>query len=299
MIIDYDYLSKIKKAVSLYTRRKTSNILEGEFRSIYKSRSMDFEDLKEYTPGDEVHDIDWKSSSRMGTTLVRRYMTDRRHNVMFVCDCGAKMRGDTPGGEPKAEVTLLTFGTVAYMVERCGADVALAYPQDSSSVISSFGGGTDHLEELLYGYEKVICNDPHRSAEQTLKDVLDTINKTMIIFFISDVETLSRMDTNLLRAVSENHDIVMLGIEDASLFGDNVYDLDRGSYEKFFISHSKALREFVRDHKREMAASIDLKCRESRSSAISIACAGDIIDGSVILLDWYKHGNYGYITSSI
>ena len=121
----------------------------------------------------------------------------------------------------------------------------------------------------------------------------------MIIFLITDVETLSRVDDKLLRAVSENHDMVMLGIEDAPLTCDNVYDLEKGSYERFFISHNKALKEYIRGHRRETAASIDRKCMESRTSAISIACAGDIIDGSVLLLDWYKNGNYGYITASV
>ena len=68
MNIDYEYLSKIRRAVALYTNKKTSNILDGDFHSIHKGRSMEFEDLKEYALGDEVHDIDWKSSSRMGKT---------------------------------------------------------------------------------------------------------------------------------------------------------------------------------------------------------------------------------------
>ncbi len=299
MFIDYDYLSKIKRALSLYTRRKTSNILEGEFRSIYKSRSMDFEDLKEYTPGDEVHDIDWKSSSRMGTTLVRRYMTDRRHNVMFVCDCGGKMKGDTPLGESKAETMLLTFGTVAYMVGRCGADVAIAYPNSDSCAITSFGSGTDHLEEMMYGYESVICNEPGCDLWTTLRNVIDTVKKTMIIFLITDVETLSKAELKLLQAVSASHDMVMLGIEDAPLTGANVYDLDRSSYEHFFISHNRKLEEFERMRRRNTAGIIDDKCKGSRTSAISIACAGDIIDGAVILMEQYKHGNYGYITASV
>ena len=144
MNLDYELLTKIRRAVALYTTRKTSNILEGDYRSIYKSRSMDFEDLKEYTLGDEVHDIDWKSSSRMGTTLVRRYMTDRRHNVMFVCDCGSKMMGDTAAGESKKELALTTFGTIAYISQKNGADVALAYPCNNTSAISIFKSDTAH-----------------------------------------------------------------------------------------------------------------------------------------------------------
>ena len=48
MKIDYEYLSKIRRAVALYTKRKTSNILDGDFRSIHRGRSLEFDDLKEY-----------------------------------------------------------------------------------------------------------------------------------------------------------------------------------------------------------------------------------------------------------
>ena len=52
MQLDYEYLSRIRRAVSLYTNRKTSNILDGDFHSIHRGRSMEFDDLKTYTFGD-------------------------------------------------------------------------------------------------------------------------------------------------------------------------------------------------------------------------------------------------------
>ena len=156
MQLDYEYLSRIRRAVALYTNRKTSNILDGDFHSIHRGRSMEFDDLKLYSFGDDVHDIDWKSSSRMGDILVRRYMTDRRHNVMFVCDCGVKMKGDTMAGHSKKELALMTFGTIAYITGRNGADYAMAIPRDNRAMISLFRSGPEHMERLLYEYEKEI-----------------------------------------------------------------------------------------------------------------------------------------------
>ena len=57
--MDYEYLSRIRAEIEITSRRKTSNILEGEFTSIYRGRSLDFDDLREYTVGDNVRDIDW------------------------------------------------------------------------------------------------------------------------------------------------------------------------------------------------------------------------------------------------
>ena len=55
-----DYVTKIKSNITIYATKKTSNILDGEYSSIYKGRSMDFDDLREYVIGVDVKDIDWK-----------------------------------------------------------------------------------------------------------------------------------------------------------------------------------------------------------------------------------------------
>ena len=57
--MDYDNLSKIRAQVSLYTNRKTSNVLDGDFTSVFRGRSLDFDDLREYAYGDNIKDIDW------------------------------------------------------------------------------------------------------------------------------------------------------------------------------------------------------------------------------------------------
>ncbi len=299
MNIDYEYLSRIRRAVTLYTNRKTSNILEGDFHSIHKGRSMDFEDLKEYTPGDEVHDIDWKSSSRMGTILVRRYMTDRRHNMMFVCDCGTKMTGDTPSGEAKKELALMTFGTMAYIAGRNGADYALSFPNASGAFMSMFKSGADHLERLLYEYQKCVTTDGAQNITKTLKDVINNVHKRMIIFLITDVSTLATIDKNLIRAITMDHDLVAIGIQDAGLTGQSVFDLDVGRYERFFFSHNAKLRELEQGIRTEEADIINENCRQGRASVVSIKKESEIIDNIILLLERYRHGNYGYITTTV
>ena len=68
------YINKIKANISIYASKKTSNILDGSYKSIYKGRSLNFEDLREYVIGDNIKDIDWKASARSGNILVRQYI---------------------------------------------------------------------------------------------------------------------------------------------------------------------------------------------------------------------------------
>ncbi|RKM58121.1 DUF58 domain-containing protein [Butyrivibrio sp. X503] len=299
MNIDYEYLSRIRRAVALYTNRKTSNILDGDFHSIHKGRSMEFDDLKEYNIGDDVHDIDWKSSSRMGTTLVRRYVTDRRHNVMFVCDCGRKMLGDTPKGESKKELALMTFGALAYITGRNGADFALSYPGDTNATLSIFKSGPEHLEALLYDYEKHVGVDGGVSLEQTLKNVVSVVHKKMIIVVIADMEGIASISGDVMRAITSEHDLLAIGIEDAMLTGGNTYDNDLGRYEKRFLSFNNKLHKLELEERERICDIASDNTKHSRVSLVSVSSQSEMIDSAIVLFERYRHGNYGYIKTTV
>jgi uncharacterized protein (DUF58 family) len=299
MQLDYEYLSRIRRAVSLYTNRKTSNILDGDFHSIHRGRSMEFDDLKTYTFGDDVHDIDWKSSSRMGDILVRRYMTDRRHNVMFVCDCGSKMLGDSRGGDAKRELALMTFGTIAYITGRNGADYALAYPDGNKSMISLFRSGPEHMEKLLYDLEKKITLDHEISVSDVLGEIMSTVHKRMIIFLITDMDGLNKLDGNLLRGITADHDLMIINIEDSMLTGDITYDTDLSLYEKFFFSHNKRLHQEELRIRQEILQNASELCKQNKVGLTCISTESQIIDATIDLLERYRHGYYGFITATL
>ncbi len=293
MKLDYEYLSKIRRAVALYTKRKTSNILDGDFHSVHRGRSMEFDDLKEYAIGDDVHDIDWKSSSRMGSILVRRYMTDRRHNVMFICDRGSKMLGDTSAGETKKELSVMTFGTIAYIVGRNGADFALSYPGDHRANVSYFKSGSDYLESLIYDYDGCVTIDANYSLVDTITEILNTVHKRMIIFLLTDMEGLAQLSDGTIRSITKEHDLLIINVDDAYLTGDTVFDNQMSRYERFFLSHSRALHnEEVRQRKEILSWASEI-CKRNRSCLVTISKQEEIIDALISLMERYRNGYYG------
>ena len=78
------YITKIKANLQIATNKKTSNILSGSHNSIYKGKSMNFEDLREYVIGDNIKDIDWKASARSNKILIKQYIAEKKHNVLFI-----------------------------------------------------------------------------------------------------------------------------------------------------------------------------------------------------------------------
>ena len=113
--MNLDYVSKIKFGLKRYktiaTDKATSRVLDGSYNSIYKGRSMNFDELREYVPGDDIKDIDWKATSRSQKVLIRQYIAEKRHNIMLVMDANRRMLASTKTGEDKGEVALMAGGT--------------------------------------------------------------------------------------------------------------------------------------------------------------------------------------------
>lgn len=287
--MDYNYLAKIKAQVNLYTRRKSSNILEGDFRSVFRGRSLEFDDLKEYDFGDNVHDIDWKSSSRTGKTLIRRYVAEKKHNILFVGDCGSKMEGDTPSGEQKSEVALMIFGTLAYLGDRQGADYSLAYAGDHGYRINYFRSGTDHLEKQLYSWRKEMAGNG-TGVFEVLSRSVDTQRKKMMIFLITDLPGLAGLNENLVRRVTMNNDLLVIVIEDVSMFAPGAYDLAGRRYVIPFLSRFGRLKEMEARRRKEIMDQTDRIFRKYRVNMTTISSQDRIMDGIVELLERNRYG---------
>lgn len=271
MKIDYDYLDRIRRAAVLFTKRKTSDLLEGDYRGVQHGRSLEFDDLQEYHYGDNINDIDWKSSSRADRVLVRRYIAERRHNVMIVADTGLKMTGDTPSGESKEEIALMTFGIAAYLFGQQGADYALAFGNEAGGngvggnaadrFISGFQNSPRHLEELLYSYKAALDESTaekpgKRNGEDSFALLLDqvvrTVPRPMILLGITDAEGLAGMDERLIRRLTARNDAYFIKIEDAFLTTADAMDLDAGRFEDAYLTGSRSLRRAEENLRREM-----------------------------------------------
>ena len=242
-------------------------------------RSLDFDDLREYRHGDDINYIDWKSSSRAGKTLVRRYFADRKHNVIFVGDTGTKMTGDTPAGESKEQIALMAFGVTAYLLGKQGVNYALSCCSSESRRISTFLSSPAHLEELLYSYKEAIeSGEPRQSFYQTLSDTASVFTRHMVMVIITDAEGLAELDMELVRRLIYYNDVYIFKIEDALLTSDNVYDLEAGVMADPFLALCKDLREEEKKMKEELDQAADRLLTPNRVFFKSISREEEIVD---------------------
>jgi hypothetical protein len=291
--VNYDYLAKIRGAVTLYTKHKTSNILEGGFRSLYRGRSLEFDDLKEYDFGDNVHDIDWKSSSRSGKILIRRYVAEKKHNVLFVCDSGAKMDADTSAGSSKTELALMIFGMTAFLADRQGSDFSIAYSCARGLQLNYFRSGPEHLENLLYDYRKHMTEESGMGIDEVFKRTLNAIHKRMIIFAVTDVSGLARMDEALIRRITYENDLMVYSIEDAPLIAPDTYDTGIRRYFRPFFLKSPVLADLEKAEKQKVISAARGIFKKYRVTMTILNREDQILDRTVELFERYRNGFYG------
>lgn len=225
------HLQRVKSKLSIFAHRKARGMLEGQYGSVSSGRSLDFDDLRAYVPGDEVRDIDWKATARHGSPLVRRYLAARRQTLLLVTDTGRNMAAESRGGEPKRDIAVLALGVVGYLAHRHGDAVGLVCGDSGGTRALPGKSGEAHLERLLREVHNTTSLDSAPSRLETQLDyVVRNFSRRMLLLVLAD-ELLPDAETErLLRRLRAQHEILWLTVRDADLLGAGA-DGHAGSYD--------------------------------------------------------------------
>ena len=211
-------LHRVKSKMAIFAHRKAQGMLDGEYGSVFRGRSLDFDDLRAYVPGDEVRDIDWKASARHGSPLIRRYVAVRRQTVILVTDTGRNMAAVSRSGEAKKDIAVMALGVAGYLAYRHGDVVGLVSGDSSGTGALPAKAGEAHLERLL---RHVDSRAGLNAAPSRIEDQLDHVARTVkgrnLLFVVADEIPASPALEQLLRRLRAQHEILWLTIRDADL----------------------------------------------------------------------------------
>ena len=213
-------LQRVKSKMSIFAHRKARGILDGEYGSVFRGRSLDFDDLRAYVPGDEVRDIDWKASARHGSPLIKRYVAVRRQTLMLVADTGRNMAAGSRDGETKKDIAVMALGVMGYLAHRHGDVVGLVCGDANGSRTLPAKAGEAHLERLLQEVDSRTSLDSGASRlEEQLQHVARTVKGRKLLFVVTDELAASPGLEQVLRRLRAQHEILWLTIRDAELAG--------------------------------------------------------------------------------
>ncbi len=209
-------LTKVKTKLFVVAHRKTWGLLDGEYTSVFRGRSLDYDDLREYVAGDEVRDIDWKATARHGSPLVKRYVASRQHKLLLVVDTGRGMAALAPSGEPKWQVAVTVAGMLGYLALRHGDTVGLVEGDEHATRPHAVRAGEAHLERLLreVAGRTSLTSGASRLTDQ-LRYVSEHYRQRMLLLVVADDHEVGDEEVALVRRLHAQHEILWVGVDDA------------------------------------------------------------------------------------
>ncbi len=275
-----NFISKIRTKMNIYASKKSTNLFDGSYKSIFQGNGLDFENLREYIPGDNIRDIDWKSSSRSGKMLVKRYVAERKHNIMIVWDTGRKMTAHTKRMECKKELALQAGGIVGYVAARNGDNVGAIYNSGGKIHYHQLRTGTNNVERIITMYDREKCETYDSDLEKSLDYIVKNIKRKMVVFVITDATGIRDLSEGTLKKLSFQHDLLFIRIGDADYTGkkERHYNQEAGHYVPEFFANNRKLRRI------ELAAKATLD-RANSDKLLQFQIASTELDNEEELMD--------------
>jgi uncharacterized protein (DUF58 family) len=205
-----EILKKIR-ALEIKTRGLVETAFAGNYHSVFKGRGMNFEDVREYQPGDEIRAIDWNVTARLGTAFVKKFTEERELTVMLIVDVSASGNFGS-ATQSKRELAAEVACLLAFSAIRNNDKVGLLLFTDRVELFIPPKKGRSHTLRLIR--EILFFKPEGRGTNPAL--ALDYLNKIVtrraVVFFISDFQA---PDFSHALAVSgRRHDFIAVRIQD-------------------------------------------------------------------------------------
>lgn len=201
------------RQLQLRTRYPVEHLLAGEYRSVFKGRGMDFDEICAYHPGDEVRSIDWNVTARTGRPYIKRYVEERELAVWLVVDVSASCRIAAPGRtkwDAMHELAALLAISAIHNHDRVGMILC----SDRVEQILQPRKGRQHALRLLNDLLAVEPRSPGSDPAPALDALLHMARRRVLVLMLSDF--LFDVDREQLGPVAFRHDLVGIAVNHPS-----------------------------------------------------------------------------------
>ena len=205
-------LKRVRR-IELLTRGMVKEMLGGQYHSRFKGQGIEFDDFREYQPGDDVRFIDWNVTARMNDPFVRKYVEERELSVMLCVDVSGS--GDYGSqDDSKRERAAEIAAVFAFSAVQNQDKVGLTLFSDQVEQYLPARKGASHALRVL----RDILNNQPKHQGTDLKPALDLalnrIAHRALVILVSDFITTDSSWEKSLRGVAAKHDVVAAQIMD-------------------------------------------------------------------------------------
>ncbi len=205
-------LFKRIRQIEIRTNREVTDVLGGQYHSVFKGRGMEFEEVREYLPGDEVRSIDWNVTARFGHPYIKKFREERELTVMLVVDVSASGQFGSVR-QTKNELAAELGAVLAFSAIRNNDKVGVMLFTDRIEKYIAPKKGRRHVLRVI---REILAFEP-RGTGTDLSLALDYLNRVQrrraVCFLLSDFQDEDFRKS--LRVAGKRHDVVALTLRDS------------------------------------------------------------------------------------
>ncbi len=196
---------------------------------MFKGKGVELDSLREYVVGDDIKDIDWRSTARTGEVHTKLYAPLRDQKIVIIADTTPSMLLPTQSGSQKVEALFGLIVTLGMFVRKNRDQMALCVNQPNGKInVSRFSNTNNHIEGLLRSVDGAI----HRTGPENSKPLKDLLQHTLhylkhraAIFIVSDGLTDATELKPLLTKLNARHQLFFMQIQPSAPFTNELDEL--------------------------------------------------------------------------
>ena len=209
-MIPAEILKKVR-LIEIKTRHIVNNIFGGEYHSAFKGMGMEFAEVREYYPGDDIRAIDWNVTARTGKPFIKKYDEERELTVMLIVDVSASGFFGT-GESLKSDIMIELASILSFSAIKNNDKVGLLLFSDKIEDFIPPKKGKSHvlrvIREMIYHKAK----DRKTDISIALEHIQKVLKRKSIIFLLSDFWDGSYQQT--MKLINKKHDLINIQILD-------------------------------------------------------------------------------------
>lgn len=204
-------LHKKIRQIQITASKAVSDILAGEYHSVFKGQGMEFDEVRPYQPGDDVRTIDWNVTARTGEPHIKRYVEERELTILFLVDLSASGAFGS-AGRLKNEVAAELCGLLAFAAIRNNDKAGLIVFSDAIELCIPPKKGTSHALRLVRDILHIRPQGRGTDITGVLNHVARVQKRRAVLFLISDFRAPDF--SRALAATARRHDVIAISITD-------------------------------------------------------------------------------------
>jgi uncharacterized protein (DUF58 family) len=202
------------RRIEIVANRAVNDLFAGEYHSVFRGRGMEFDEVREYQPGDEIRTIDWNVTARSGAPFIKRYREERELTILFAVDVSASSAFGS-GIEPRRVAIAKCAAMLMFSALKNHDKVGLLTFADSPRDFFPARKGKGAVLRLV---RELLALDAS-SGRTNVAAALDTLNKVVkrrsVVFLFSDfLDSQPAVAERVLAATSSRHDLIAVRVRD-------------------------------------------------------------------------------------